>query len=72
MAIQIGAWTKQSNPKSRTPTKGVTSNKTESTESKGQVVLPYIKDTDHDSIFQISFFSTLGHIFAYLETLPMD
>ena len=30
-------------PKSKTPTKGVTSNKTDSTESKGQVMLPYIK-----------------------------
>ena len=30
-------------PKSKTPTKGVTSNKTDSTESKGQVVLLYIK-----------------------------
>ena len=44
MAIQIGAWTKQSNPSLRSSTKVVTSNKTDSTDSKGQVVLPYIKD----------------------------
>ena len=29
------------------------------------------KDTSHDSIFQISIFSTLAHIFAYSETPPM-
>ena len=30
-----------------------------------------VKGTSHDFVFQISLFSTLAYIFAYLETPPM-
>ena len=33
--------------------------------------LKSIKGTSHDFIFQISLFSTLADIFAYLETSPI-
>ena len=33
--------------------------------------IQFFKGTSHDSIFQISIFSTLAHIFAYPETPPM-
>ena len=32
---------------------------------------PLIKGTSYDFIFQMSLFSTLAHIFAYLKTPPI-
>ena len=41
------------------------------TEQVGHELNSNVKGTSHDFIFQISLFSTLSHIFAYLETPPM-